>query len=161
MAKKKKEVAALFELNEKEKLVIMKEEDIINLSDSDKLKIEFYVNVLKFQVVFVEPEVKVRKTFKMENAYKYIKKNDKDSVEEFDNLKADANAAAATYKTLNAEYKKKLEDKVEVDEKQYAADLKAAKKAMIEKQKDAFIAQKNLFKEKYGEEAYEAVKAMK
>ena len=84
MAKKKKEVAALFELNEKEKLVIMKEEDIINLSDSDKLKIEFYVNVLKFQVVFVEPEVKVRKTFKMENAYKYIKKNDKDSVEEFE-----------------------------------------------------------------------------
>ena len=204
---KKKEAPKCYQL--KNNMVIMEQKDIVNLTEEDRSIIEFHVNVLKFQMVFVEPEVKVRKTFKIENAYKYIAKKDKESIAEFDALKEAANEAVAKYKALCDAYKNKYGKEADKDNKAAAAEtepgtevvaaepvettetepadadkeakpaidlgidvdkateeefikaIKAAKKAMIKEQKNAFIEQKNLFRKKFGEEGYEAVKNMK
>ena len=141
--------------------VVMQEADIVNLTEADQQKIAFYVNVLKYEMCFVEPEEKKRKTFKIEKAVAYIKKHDKTALAEFEALAAEAKKAAEAYKKLNAAAKAAKKDGASDDVKAAAPTnkkVKDAQKAMITANREAFLAQKAYFIEHYGDKDYEAVK---
>lgn len=161
MAKKKPE-QKLYEL--KDKKILMYEADIPKLSAEDKEMISFYHNVLGHEMVFIQPEEKVKEYFRLENAKKYLKRKDKDALAEFNKLAAKADKAAAAYKKLKeAEKAAKAEGATEEQKKAAPAAeaVAAAQKDMINEQREAFKAQRAWFKETFGEEAYDEVRKMK
>ena len=156
----KKEVS-LFEVKDKEILIL--KENLSKLTSSDNEQIAFYVNTLGFEVKFVEPEPKKKNYFTIDKAIVYIKAYDKKSLKEFNALKEEADKLAAAYKELKAAQKKaEAADATEEDKKKApkAEDVKKAQKAQIVAQREAFTAQKEYFKNKYGKEAYDAVRMM-
>ena len=156
-----KKTVSLFEVKDKEILIL--KENLSKLTSSDNEQIAFYVNTLGFEVKFVEPEPKKKNYFTIEKATEYIKEHDKKSLKEFAALKAEADKLAATYKSLKAAQKKAEAENATDEDKKNApkeADVKAAQKAQIVAQREAFAAQKEYFKTKYGKEAYDTVRMM-
>lgn len=159
MAKKQRK--PLFDIEGKE-IHILKE-NISKLESSDQEQIAFYVNTLGFEVKFVDPEPKKKNYFTIEKAVEYIKSNDKKSLKEFEDLKAEANKLAAEYKKLNAALKKaEAKGATEEDKKNAPTEeeVKEAQTAQIKAQRKAFADQKDFFIKKYGKEVYTAVRKM-
>ena len=156
----KKEVS-LFEV--KENKIYILEENLSKLTEADNTKIAFYSKTLGYEVVFTTPEPKKKNYFTIDKAIVYINAYDKKSLKEFKALKEEADKLAAAYKELKAAQKKaEAKDATEEDKKKApkAEDVKAAQKAQIVAQREAFTAQKEYFKKKYGKEAYDAVRMM-
>lgn len=156
-----KKTVSLFEVKDKEILIL--KENLSKLTSSDNEQIAFYVNTLGFEVKFIEPEPKKKNYFTIEKATEYIKENDKKSLKEFVAFKAEADKLAAAYKEMKAAQKKAEAENATEEEKKNApaeADVKAAQKAQIVAQREAFTKQKEFFKKKYGQEAYDIVRMM-
>jgi hypothetical protein len=141
MARKKKEVKHYQIIDEK---VVMEEKDIANLTESEHVEIAFYVKTLGYELVYIEPEPKKKNYFTVEKAEKYLKK-DKEGLNKFKAFKKNADKLTAEYKDI----KKTSEDD---------AKIKEAQKKMITAQREAFIEQKNWFKDTYGIEEYDKVR---
>lgn len=142
MARKKKEVEHFQVVDGK---IIMEEKDIENLTEKENTKISFYVKTLGYEVVFLEPEPKKKNYFTIEKAEKYLKKNDKSKLKTFNDIKNEANRITEEYKNI----KKTSKDQKEI---------KDARKKMITAQREAFIEQKEWFKDTYGIEEYDKVR---
>ena len=142
MARRKKEVEHFKIADGK---IIMEEKDIANLTEEENLKIAFYAKTLGYEVVFIEPEPKKSNYFTIAKAEKYLKKKDKEGLKRFNDLKKDANKLTEEYK----EIKKSGADEDKVKE---------ARKNMITAQREAFIAQKEWFKDTYGIDEYDKVR---
>ena len=157
----RKKAIELFEVNDNK--VLIPEENIEKLTDSDKSKIAFYSKTLGYEVVFIKPEPQKRKSFTIDKATAYINAYDKKGLNAFTALKKDADKVTEKYKVL-VQAKKQADSKDATKEEKAAApkenEIADARKAMIIAQKDAYIAQKNYFIDKYGEDAYKAVKEM-
>ena len=156
-----KKTVSLFEVKDKEILIL--KENLSKLTSSDNEQIAFYVNTLGFEVIFIEHEPKKKNYFTIEKATEYIKENDKKSLKEFVAFKAEADKLAAAYKEMKAAQKKAEAENATEEEKKNApaeADVKAAQKAQIVAQREAFTKQKEFFKKKYGQEAYDIVRMM-
>ena len=132
--------------------IVMEEKDIPNLTESENIKISFYVKTLGYDIVFIEPEPKKKYYFTVEKAEKYLKKKDKAGLATFNELRKDADIVTAEYKALKKAEKEGGKNKPNSDE------IKMAQKAMISAQRDAYIAQKKWFKETYGIEEYDIVR---
>ena len=141
MARKKKEIKHYQLIDEK---VVMEEKDIANLTESEHVEIAFYVKTLGYELVYIEPEPKKKNYFTVEKAEKYLKK-DKEGLKKFRAFKKNADKLTEEYKDI----KKTSEDQ---------AKIKEAQKAMITAQREAFIAQKEWFKDTYGLEEYDKVR---
>ena len=142
MARKKK-VVEHFKIADGK--IIMEEKDIANLTEAENTKISFYVKTLGFEVVFVEPEPKKSNYFTVAKAEKYLKKKDKEGLKIFKEFKNEADKLTEEYK----EIKKSGADENKVKE---------AQKKMITAQRDAFISQKEWFKDTYGMDEYDKVR---
>ena len=156
-----KKTVSLFEVKDKEILIL--KENLSKLTSSDNEQIAFYVNTLGFEVKFVEPEPKKKNYFTIEKATEYIKANDKKSLKEFVAFKEKADKLAAEYKELKAAQKKAEAENATEEDKANAPKedaVKAAQKAQIVAQREAFTKQKEYFKKKYGKEAYDTVRMM-
>ena len=149
MARKKKEVEHFQIIDGK---IVMKEEDINNLTEAENTKIAFYAQTLGYEVAFLEPEPKKKNYFTVEKAEKYLKKKDKAGLKEFRDFKKEADKITAEYKKLK-KAEKEGGDKAPSEE-----EVKEARRAMISAQKDAFIEQKKWFKDRYGIDEYDAVR---
>lgn len=132
--------------------ILMEEKDIANLSDTENAKIAFYVKTLGYEVYFVEPEPKKKRSFTVAKAEKYLAENDKAGLKKFREFKKDADKVTTEYKALKQAEKKGGKDKPD------EAAVKAAQKAMVTAQREAFLAQKEWFKDKYGIEEYDVVR---
>ena len=149
MAKKKKTVDH-FKIDSGR--IIMEEKDIANLTEAENTKISFYVKTLGYEVVFLEPEPKKSNYFTVEKAERYLRRKDKEGLKVFKSFKEDADKITLEYKELKKAEKqggKSAPDKEKVDE---------ARIAMITAQRDAFLAQKQWFKDTYGIEEYDKVR---
>lgn len=142
MAKKKK-VIQHYKVEDGK--ILMEKKDIPNLTKEENDEIAFYVKTLGFELLFIEPEPKKKNYFTVEKAEKYLKKKDKEGLKKFKDFKKDADKLTTKYKDV----KKNSEDE---------AEIKNAQKAMITAQREAFIAQKNWFKDTYGIEEYDKVR---
>lgn len=142
MARKKKAVEHFKIADGK---IIMEEKDIANLTEAENIKISFYVKTLGFEMVFVEPEPKKSNYFTIAKAEKYLRKKDKEGLKKFNELKIEANKLTEKYK----EVKKSGADEDKVKE---------ARKNMITAQREAFISQKEWFKDTYGIDEYDKVR---
>ena len=149
MARKKKEVEHFRIADGK---IIMEENDIANLSDSENTKISFYVKTLGYDLVFVEPEEKKKNYFTAEKAERYLKKKDKEGLKTFTDFKKDADKVTAEYKELKAAEKKGGKDKPDEEA------VNQARKAMVTAQRKAYLDQKKWFKETYGIDQYDKVR---
>ncbi len=149
MPRKKKEIEHFKIADGK---IIMEEQDIANLSDSENTKISFYVKTLGYEVVFIEPEEKKKNYFNAEKAERYLKKKDKEGLKKFKSFTEEADKVTAEYKEIKAAEKKGGKDKPD------EAAVKEAQKAMITAQRKAFQDQKDWFKETYGPEEYDKVR---
>ena len=141
MARKKKEIKH-YQLVDKK--VVMEEKDIANLTENEHIEIAFYVKTLGYELVYIEPEPKKKNYFTVEKAEKYLKK-DKEALKKFRSFKKSADQLTVEYKEAKKENK---------DEDQ----IKEAQKKMITAQREAFIAQKEWFKDTYGIDEYDKVR---
>lgn len=148
MARKKKEIEHFRIIDNK---VVMEEKDISNLTESENTKIAFYVKTLGYDLVFVEPEPKKKNYFTADKAEKYLKK-DKAGLKTFKDFKKDADKVTEEYKELKKAEKAGGEDKPD------GSKVIEAQKAMITAQRDAFLKQKEWFKNTYGIEEYDKVR---
>ena len=156
-----KKTVELFEV--KDNTILIPEENLNKLTDTDKSKIAFYSNTLGYEVVFKKTESKKRKTFTIEKAILYITENDKKSLKAFSALKTDADKVTEHYKALVLLKKLANSENATNEEKASAPkdeELKEARRLMIIAQKNAFNAQKKFFIDKYGDDAYSEVKGM-
>lgn len=142
MAQKKKEIEH-FRIEEGK--VLLEEKDIENLTEKENKKISFYVKTLGYEVIFLEPEPKKNNYFTIAKAEKYLKKNDKKNLKAFNDIKNEANKVTEEYKDIR---------KTSKDQKV----IKEARKKMITAQREAFIEQKEWFKDTYGIEEYDKVR---
>ena len=135
--------------------IVMYEENVVKLSEEDKKMISFYHNVLGYQMCFLQPEDKQKQYFKIEKAKKYITKNDKARLEEFNAFRTKADELAKEYATLKEKQKAGGQDAPTLVE------VKAAQTKQINAQRKAYAEQKKWFKATYGQEAYDEVRKMK
>lgn len=150
MAKQKKEVQHFRVIDEK---IVLEEKDIPNLTEEENTKIAFFVKTLGYEVVFVEPEPKKSNYFTVAKAEKYLnQKRDKEGLKKFRDFKKKADQATAEYKAIKKAEKEGGEDKPSEDK------VNEARRAMIIAQKDAFLAQKEWFKDTFGTDEYERVR---
>lgn len=134
-----------------DKTIVMYEEDIPNLTEAENTKIAFFVQTLGYEMVFVEPEPKKKCYFTVEKAEKYLRKN-KEDIETFRGFKKQADKATAKYKALKKAEKEGGEGAPDKEE------VKQARNAMVSAQRDAFIAQKQWFKDTFGVDEYDKVR---
>ncbi len=141
MARKKKEIKHYQLIDNK---VVMEEKDIVNLTENEHIEIAFYVKTLGYELVYIVPEPKKKNYFTVEKAEKYLKK-DKAGLKKFRDFRKNADKVTAEYKDIK---------KTSNDESK----IKEARKAMITAQREAFIKQKEWFKDTYGIEEYDKVR---
>ena len=149
MARKKKEVE---HFKTEGNQVLMKEADITNLTEFEKEKISFFVQTLGYEMVFIEEEPKKKNYFTVEKAEAYLRRNDKECLETFRDFKKKADKVTAKYKALVQAEKDGGEGAPDKDE------IQEARNAMVSAQRDAFIAQKQWFKDTYGIDVYDKVR---
>ena len=149
MARKKKEVE---HFKTEGNQVLMKEEDITNLTEFEKEKISFFVQTLGYEMVFIEEEPKKNNYFTVDKAEAFLRKNDKEGLEAFRDFKKKADKVTAKYKALVQAEKDGGDGAPDKEE------IKEARNAMVTAQRNAFLAQKEWFKETYGIDTYHKVR---
>lgn len=157
-----------------EKKIVVNETVLSELAEAELTKIKFYSSIGYAVELFKPVEKKSRNDFKIENAIKYIKAHDEKNVlDEFLGLAKKADEMqkkakdtkekigkleeALNYKDKTDEEINKIEKEIESLKAKYAEEHKAQLIAHAE----AFRAQRDLFKEKYGIKEYDKVRKMK
>lgn len=143
----------------------VKEENLIPLSQDEEQSAKVAaLKKLGYELELVTPEPKVKKAYTKAKAETYIKLYDKRGLKAFKAFEEEAQKVAAAYSAL-VEAKKRAEAEDATEEEKKAApaleEIAKAKQKMVIAGREAFTKQKAYFKEKYGEDAYKAVRDAK
>lgn len=147
MGKTKDEKVIIFE-DKKIVAVIVKEyNDFPEFTEKEEKAIKFYTQTLGYEFKQIIEEPKKRKSFKVENAKKYISKHDKAKLKEFNALRKEADEAQKEYKNKKASGAA-------------PAELKELKHESLKLSGSCYRAQQKWFKEVYDEDIYDEVSRM-